>query len=199
MGVCSEASRFVISNREKLSKNAHKSEQILRSRYALGSERFCQCHSPLTEVVKSLKDLIKKKRRRTSVLPHSFQFFITPLVERKDRPWAQHKQICPRFLSERNYKTTILTFKHILCVCVYAHQIPGNVCVWVSSFTHLTMCQMFCKWHGAELLSNHKEHLSHCNQRSYIHTWNHQQYKPLSHFSICAFSPSSVISWMLLK
>lgn len=103
-------------------------KQIILSRYALESERFCQCHSLVTEVVKSFKDLIKKQpNKRHSSFKKAF-------------PWHKTSKYFQVFKSKRNHKT-ILTFRHILCVCVYvswyARQIPrGCVCVWVSSFTH---------------------------------------------------------------
>lgn len=50
--------------------------------------------------------------------------------------------------------------KSLTRVCTSASRKPC-VCVGVDHSFILTMCEVFSVWHRAELLSNHKEHLSH--------------------------------------
>lgn len=70
------------------------------------------------------------------------------------------------------------------------------VCVGVDHSFILTMCEVFSVWHRAELLSNHKEHLSH---PEVLH--RHIKSSSVNFFSHSSVLPflSSVISWPFIN
>ena len=105
-------------------------------------KRFCQCHSLVTEAVKSFKDLIKLGERHSSfnkaVLGHNTS-----------------KNVF-RFLSKRNHKT-IVTFRRIPCVCASV-----CLCEYARQITRDCVCVYVCVWGGYSLthsfIHSHKRH-----------------------------------------